>query len=496
MMNITARRAAVSLAATAAFVFSGSALATNGYFTHGVGTQSKGMAGTGVGSNADMGAIMSASNPALGVFVGDNWEAGLAIFSPRRSYEAGPTSQPFPGAFVDLGGCDPMNNPGPCLPSHTINPGKIDSSSEYFPIPYVAKNWSLEGDANVTAAFYGRGGMNTNWDDPNAGATSYFCGGGDPMTGLPNSGTGPYCADRTSTTGGVAGVNLIQAFLALNYSNKVNDKFAWGAGPVFALQMFEAKGISTFAPIAKSFAASGGTQFPTSLSNNDADTSLGWGFAAGLWWGMSDTVSLGLAYQSKMYMSEFDDYADLYAGGGEFDIPSSIKAGLSFIASDQLRVNFDVEHTAYGEVDSIANPMMNMLGCPTLPFGGTDLESCLGGDNGPGFGWQDMTTYKLGFEWRQDETSTWRFGYSYGEQPIQEADVLFNILAPGVMEQHITFGLTRKASNGGEWNFSFMYAPENSVTGPNMFDPGPDFMSPQMIELSMSQLEFEVGYSF
>ena len=101
-----------------------------------------------------------------------------------------------------------------------------------------------------------------------------------------------------------------------------------------------------------------------------------------------------------------------------------------------------------------------------------------------------MTTYKLGFEWASSESNTWRFGYSYGEQPIQAADVLFNILAPGVMEQHITFGLTHKRPRGGEWNFSFMYAPENSVTGPSFFDPT------QTIELKMSQLEFEVSYRF
>jgi len=101
-----------------------------------------------------------------------------------------------------------------------------------------------------------------------------------------------------------------------------------------------------------------------------------------------------------------------------------------------------------------------------------------------------MTTYKIGFEWAQSESNIWRFGYSYGEQPIQEADVLFNILAPGVMEQHVTFGLTRQTSKGSIWNFSFMYAPENSVTGPNMFDPT------QTLEITMDQFEFEVSYRF
>jgi long-chain fatty acid transport protein len=471
-------RGFVAVTAMGMLAFSGSALATNGYFTHGVGAQSKGMAGTGVGSNADMGAIMTASNPALGVFVDDNWEAGMSIFSPRRSFVAG-TSQ-LNGGIIDIdgNGIDPND-----LPSHTIRAGEYDSSSEFFPIPYVAKNWSLENGGNITAAFYGRGGMNTDWDNSDLTATSYFCGGDPAALEPPATGPGPYCS-------GKAGVDLSQAFLTVNYSAMTSDKFAWGVGPIFALQSFEANGVAVFTPITKTFAASGGTTLPTNLSNNGHEMTFGFGFAGGIWFAMSDAVSAGLSYQSKISMGEFDDYADLYAEAGGFDIPSSIKAGISFVASDMLRVNFDVEHTAFGEVDSVGNPMMNMLGCPTLPFGGTDLESCLGGANGAGFGWDDMTTYKLGFEWMRDEANTWRFGYSYGEQPIQGADVLFNILAPGVMEQHITLGLTRKAASGGEWNFAFMYAPENSISAPSMFDPT------QTIELKMDQLEFEVAYRF
>jgi long-chain fatty acid transport protein len=293
----------------------------------------------------------------------------------------------------------------------------------------------------------------------------------------------------------------MQAFLAINYSAKVGDNFAWGIGPVFAVQAFEANGVATFAPITKTY-VSGldpdtgvSSTPPTALSNNDHDISTGFGFAGGIWWGISDRFSMGLAYQSKMSMSEFDDYADLFAEQGDFDIPASIKLGFSVLASDTLRVNFDIENTAFGDVKSIANPMVNLFSCPIVPFG-SEIENCLGGSNGGGFGWQDETIYKIGFEWQESETSTWRLGFSYGEQPIQTADVLFNILAPGVMERHITFGTTQKAANGGEWIFSFMYAPKKTITGPSAFDPGPDFASPQLIELSMSQVEFEIAYTF
>jgi len=178
----------------------------------------------------------------------------------------------------------------------------------------------------------------------------------------------------------------------------------------------------------------------------------------------------------------------LFAEAGGFDIPASLKFGLSFKSSDELRINFDIEHTSFSDVESVGNPLANIAGCPTAGLGGTDIESCLGGANGAGFGWDDMTTYKIGAEWNASEDYTWRFGYSYGEQPIQSADVLFNILAPGVMEQHFTVGLTKHDLNGGEMTFSLMFAPENSVTGANMFDPS------QNIELKMNQFEFEVAY--
>ena len=466
-MKPAMRMVTVSVAALGSLALSSVAVATNGYFTHGVGTESKGMAGTGIGSNGFSGPIIVASNPALGVFADDGWEAGLSIFSPRRSYVA--SQSQLNGQFG----------------SFSMAAGQIDSSSEYFPIPYVAKNWRLDGNRALTVAFYGRGGMNTDWDSSAASATSPFC---DPTGQAVVTGPGPYCS-------GEAGVDLMQAFLAVNYAGRVGDNFAWGIGPVLAFQAFEAKGVGAFAPITESFVKGflAGAPGPvTALTNNGHDYSYGLGVAGGVWFGLSENIGLGLSYQSRMSMSSFDDYADLFAGGGEFDIPSSVKAGVSFGNSESLRVNVDVEHTMYSEIDSVGNPMVNILGCPTTQSpqnpNPNDIASCAGGIRGIGFGWEDMTTYKIGLEWAASAANTFRVGASYGEQPVQSADVLINVLAPGVMEQHYTVGWTHRRDNGGAWTMSFMYAPETSVTGPNFFDPT------QMIELKMDQFEFEVSY--
>ena len=84
---------------------------------------------------------------------------------------------------------------------------------------------------------------------------------------------------------------------------------------------------------------------------------------------------------------------------------------------------------------------------------------------------------------------TWRVGYSVGDQPIPDSEVLFNILAPGVIEEHITFGFTRELDAESSFNFAAMYAPSNSVKGTSTFDQG------QEIELEMDQYELAFSYN-
>ncbi len=476
-MKNTARTVTAALLATGLFAFSSAALATNGYFTHGVGAESKAMGGSGVGSSENMGAISSATNPALAVFADEKWQLGLSVFSPMRSY-------------TTTGGLGGQNG------AFTLSNGEYDSKNEAFPIPYVGKNWMFSNGSALSVIFYGRGGMNTEWDGGQTATFDPFGQGPAPFDGVYGGGI----SGLTGTALPVAGVDLMQAFLGITYAGKIGDNFAWGVGPVMAVQMFEATGLSAFAGYTQTYAdylLSGGDQqtppwlVATSGTDNGSDMATGFGASVGIWTG-NDKISFGLAYQTKISMSEFDDYADLFAEKGGFDIPSTLKAGLSFNTSDAVTLNFDVEQIGYSDVDSVANPIMNLLtGCFTAnPQVAPATNGCLGGPDGAGFGWEDMTVYKLGVSVASSDTSTWRFGYSYGEQPIQSSEVLFNILAPGVMEQHFTLGWTGVRPNGNVMSFAFMYAPENSVSGPSTFDPF------QTIELKMTQLEFEFAYRF
>jgi long-chain fatty acid transport protein len=452
----------VKLTRTIAFVLgvfvTGSALATNGYFTHGTGTKNKGMVGAGIALPQD--AVDAINNPAVAVLVGENMQIGAALFSPVRSYSTTPSQ--INGNFG----------------AFTIGPGSVDSDSEYFVIPHFARSWQRDNDTALVLAFYGRGGMNTDW---RSGTATFDPDGPGPAPVMTLPGT---------FGAGDAGVDYSQAFVDLTWAKMVSEKTSIGITAVIGFQVFEATGVASFAGFTESFAASGGTVFPTQLSNNGHASAYGVSLKVGVHTALSDKTSLGIMYQTETDMSEFDDYADLFAQDGDMDVPANFKIGITHHVRDNLALSFDVEHTWYNDVKAPGNSIMNLFSCPTAGQDGTDLSSCLGGENGGGFGWQDMTTYKIGAQWSNGGDWTWRAGYSHGDQPIPVGEMTFNILAPGLMEDHLTFGFTKDRGNGREWNFAFMYSPKESQTGPNNFDPT------QMITWEMDEIELELSYGW
>lgn len=455
-MNLK-RAITFTIAVALGAAISSPAFATNGYFTHGTGTKNKGMAGAGLASPED--AIFIANNPAAAIFATGQLVVGAALFSPLRSYNTTASQANGQGG------------------AFTIGPNDLDSDKNYFVIPHVAYSWGLGDKAAIGLAFYGRGGMNTRW----VGGTATFDPDG-PGPGQPSTFPGTF-------GNGTAGVDLSQAFLDLAYARKATDRFAWGVSLVVAMQIFEARGVGTFAPFTETFARSGGTTMPTNLSDNGHDFSTGVGGKVGMQADLTDTVSIAAMYQSEISMGEFDSYADLFAAKGSFDIPANAKVGITFRPRETFAISFDVEQIWYSNIESVGNPFANIFSCPTIG-GGTDFSGCLGGSRGAGFGWDDMTIYKVGVEWSTSEDWTWRAGYSNGSQPIPSSEVMFNILAPAVIEDHVAFGFSKNNKKGGQWNFSFMYAFEGKQSGLNPFDPT------QSINIKMYQWEAELSYSW
>jgi len=59
-----------------------------------------------------------------------------------------------------------------------------------------------------------------------------------------------------------------------------------------------------------------------------------------------------------------------------------------------------------------------------------------------------------------------RAGYNHSDNPIQARDVTFNILAPGVVQDHVTLGFTYNVGRTSEITMAYMHAFNNTVSGP------------------------------
>ncbi|MFQ5707740.1 MAG: OmpP1/FadL family transporter [bacterium] len=397
--------------------------ATNGYFRHGYGTKNKGLAGAGVA--LPLNTMIAVTNPAGMVFIGRRYDIGFSLFNPNREYTVKGAPSGGQGTFG-------------------LIPSNVDSDAKPFFIPALGANWMLDENSSVGVSLFGNGGMNTTYP-----SGTFF--GSTPT-----------------------GVDLSQIFLGVTYARKINDKHAFGITPILAFQIFQVRGIEAFANFSRD---------PADITNKGKSTSPGFGLRFGYLGEWLPFLSVGAAFQTKIYMSKFDDYAGLFAEQGDFDVPLNWVAGVALKATPDLTFVFDVQQIMYSDINSVGNPMNPQ---------NFQQGILLGDDNGSGFGWDDMTIVKFGVQWAGPGGWTWRGGYSFGDQPIPSSEVLFNILAPGVIEQHITFGFSKNVADGREVSLAIMYAPSKTVSGPNPLDP----VAQQTIDLKMNQWEIDVSLGF
>lgn len=396
------------------------AMATNGYFMHGQGTMSKGMAGAGVALPRE--ALDLANNPAAAAWIESSWTAELSLFSPDRRYsiDGAPSMQPQ---------------------TFGLTPGTVSSESKLFPMPSLGFNYRASETSGFGASMIAHGGMNTDY------RTNTF-----------------YGSSHT-------GVDLAQLYLSGTYAKKFLENHSAGISLIGVAQRFKASGLEAFG---------GFSSDATNLTGNGYDMSWGAGIQVGYLGYLTRDLSIGATYMPKVSMSALDKYRGLFAEGGSFDIPSSLAAGLALRLGDNVTLAGDFQRIHYSDVRSVGNPLL-----PNLMLGP------LGGDDGAGFGWKDINVYKIGMDWQATDDWAFRAGYSKSDQPIPDSEVLFNILAPGVIEQHFTAGLTHSLNRGGKMNLGFMYAPTATVAGPNPLEmPGR-----QQIKLQMNQWQVDFSYS-
>ena len=123
-----------------------------------------------------------------------------------------------------------------------------------------------------------------------------------------------------------------------------------------------------------------------------------------------------------------------------------------------------------------------------------DTNECLlGTDDGLGFGWTDQTVYKIGMNWDINKTWSTRFGWNYAKSPIEDDQVLFNMLAPATPEHHLTLGVGYDLNETFVIDGSFVYAFSNPISGPTAFPQGGVALPAGSSNASLDMTQLSIG---
>ena len=413
--------------------------ATNGYFLIGFGAKSRAMGGTGVANNTD--GMAAAFNPASMIESSESFDLGAEFFRPQIAIQHD---------------------------SITMGPANETSNHDKFIIPSMGGVYRWNDKIALGAAFIGAG-LKTEFDQTSNNSACTELGGVNcPPT--------VFNAFGNLATG-EAGVELYQMQMLPSIAYKLNDEHTVGATLVMAGQYFRAEGLEDFAVLGYN-----GTNPADLMEAQDGLTGVGFSHSFGLgyrlgWLGkfLNEDLTLGINYSARVHMSKFARYNKLFAEQGDFDIPENYTIGAAYAFADNVTVAFDVQKIMYSDIASVGNPGPDASDPSTffeLCVGDATNDACLlGGAKGLGFGWTDQTIYKLGVDWQYTDELALRAGWNYGEAPIPEDQVLFNMLAPATVEHHLTLGAEYKFNEDYWLSVNYMHAFLNTIKGPTVFSP-------------------------
>ena len=226
------------------------------------------------------------------------------------------------------------------------------------------------------------------------------------------------------------------------------------------------------------------TQALYNFDLNRSANAFGFGLTFGLLYDISDAFTVGFSYKSKQNFSELEynlregDIDTTLVGGPVFpggtyklglDFPQQLAAGLAYSPSDRWTISADLKWIEWSDT-----------------MGDLSVKGPDGYEFAMDRGWDDQLVYALGVDIAATDKLNLRFGFNYAESPIDGSNAANNLILPGVVEDHYTFGLDYRFSHW-ELGFHYMYAPEVMVRAETVF-PG------TVISLEENSVGLNLGY--
>ncbi len=428
-----------ALVALIALLAPASVAATDGHLLHGVGAVNSALGGIGIASNASLlGAFYN--NPAgLASFDGTTLEMGFELMRPERTVRSsfGPMS------------------------------GATTSDADWTPIPAFGFTTRLANGAVIGLSGLGIGGFGVNYaaDPANPILMPRPNGFGQVYSSFQLMKISPAVAWKPT------------AKLAVGFAANIDwESLAVDPMPIAAPDFDPGPDLTPGTTDDRAF-------YPSAAAS---DAVFGFGLQAGLQYALSPTLTLGLAYTSPQMFGDFEfqmthanpnlpNYGTARTVRFRMDVPAVYGAGLAWAPGDRWAYGLDVKYITYSATEGFKDKGYAADGSVR------------------GFGWEDIMAVSSGVSFKASDRLTLRAGYHYAGNPIPEAQSMFNVPAPAVVQHHATGGLGVMIADGVELNIGAYKAFENSITGA-MYRP--TAVPGTAVTKALSETSILMGFTF
>ncbi len=205
---------------------------------------------------------------------------------------------------------------------------------------------------------------------------------------------------------------------------------------VLAYQRFASMGLGTTA---------GGSDGWAPPPPRLGDSSYGAGARLDIGNALSERLSWNMGYQSRVAMGAFANYRGVFADAGDFDIPASAIAQLSYALTPQMAVDIGVQRVMYSAITPFASA--------NLPV---RFLALLGDGSSPVFAWRDLNVYSIGWTLRDEDLGNLQLRYTTRQQPVPTSRLLERALATA--NDMVSLGWSRGFGDRSNLSFSASYA--------------------------------------
>ncbi|MFO0959955.1 MAG: outer membrane protein transport protein [Isosphaeraceae bacterium] len=174
----------------------------------------------------------------------------------------------------------------------------------------------------------------------------------------------------------------------------------------------------------------------------------GAGFEIGLMYEVDDYWNVGFSYKSPVWQERwsFNSYnPDLSPRwiGVQAGVPAIYSWGVAYKGIDRLLVDVDLRYFDYRNT----------------PLWGDSIQS-------GGLNWQGIFAVAVGGQYQLTERLTLRAGYLFNQNPINQVQTLFNVQAPGFIQNTMSLGASFRLNDFLVASLAWVHGFRNTIEGP------------------------------